>query len=294
LGITNIVQATDGDQFGNYSSDSFSNISPMIIVPGLSTITNFTDVSVPPNTRARYYRIKMVSTLTTQVFDNAAQSAYTNGWSNNSNGGSGLGSWTLTETSPSINSNGFIVSSSTNNGAGNHVGIDTDGQSWGLYANGGNSAVAYRAFSRSVPIGAIFSIAMDNGYVSSNSPVGFALRNGDSSSSVNSETNGMRFLFEYVGSSSSNSYQVVDNNGRYPIGVPFTDTGLNLLFTLTSADTYTLLVINNASGATNATVNGTLAGIAGGALNSIALFNNSAGAGSAYNLFFNSLQILSP
>jgi hypothetical protein len=73
--------------------------------------------------------------------------------------------------------------------------------------------------------------------------------------------------------------------------VGFTGTGLRLTFTLTGTNTYTLLTVDNASGATN-TFSGTLKG--SGTVDSIALYNRNAGSGNANNVLFNSLQITGP
>ena len=84
---------------------------------------------------------------------------------------------------------------------------------------------------------------------------------------------------------------MVDSAGYQPIGVPFTGTGLRLVFTLNTANTYTLLTIDNASNTTN-TFTGTLAG--SGTLDSLAVYNRNAGSNPDHDAFFNSLQIISP
>lgn len=74
--------------------------------------------------------------------------------------------------------------------------------------------------------------------------------------------------------------------------MPFTGTGLHLVFQLTGTNAYNLLIIDNATGATTFT-----SGTVTGALNSVALFNNNAGDGeSAANLpnyysYFNTIRI---
>jgi hypothetical protein len=67
-------------------------------------------------------------------------------------------------------------------------------------------------------------------------------------------------------------------------------SGLHLTFTLGTNDSYTLTLLTYGTGAIN-TITGTLGGTPGGALNSIALFNNDAGATSSHNVFFNSLVV---
>jgi hypothetical protein len=186
-------------------------------------------------------------------------------------------------------SNGFFVGSSTNNGAGTSPGIDMAGKSWGIYANSGNYTAAYRAFASPIPTGGTFRVDVDNGYIDSGQSVGFVLRNGNASSAPGDYNVGARFEFLFLGGTAS--YAVVDSTGYRPLGVPWTPTGLHLVFTLNTADTYTLQTIDNASGATN-TITGTLTGI--GSLDSLALYNRNAGSGSDHDAYFNSLQILSP
>ncbi len=227
--------------------------------------------------------------------DNAADAAYNGGWNNGSNGGSGFSPWTLTASGVigSI-SNGYYAGSSTNNAFGSSPGIDTGGRSWALYAHGANFTAAYRGFSNSVPVGGTVKLDMDNGFIDAGNADGFVLRNGNANGSYTDYNTNARFEFLYIGGDSSNSYKVVDAAGLYNIGVGFTGTGLHLVFTLNSADTYTLLVIDNASGNTNATVNGTLGGTSGSTIDSIALYDRNAGTGAANDAFFNSLQIIGP
>ena len=157
-----------------------------------------------------------------------------------------------------------------------------------MYANNGNLAVAYRVFVSPIPSGGVFRVDMDNGFIDGGT-VGFVLRNGNITSSAASYTAGARLQFYFVGGGAN--YTVVDAAGTHDVGVGFTGTGLHLVVRLGTNDTYTLLAINNASNATN-TFTGTLAGTPGSTLNSVALFNNSAGVGLQHDAFFNSLQIL--
>jgi len=299
-GSTNAVQATSGGTGGSYSTN-FLPVSPLIVLPGANPAsgfsTNYLDIGGATNTPARYYRIaigNVTGVVVTQSFDNTAQPAYSGGWTNGSNGGTGFGPWTLTTTIANVNSNGFFIGSSTNNALGTSPGIDVSGNSWGVYANSGAAAAAYRSFSNSVPVGGTFKIDMDNGFIGSDDSDGFVLRTGNATNDPGAYNTNARFEFLYIGNDPINSYKVVDNAGLYNIGVGFTGTGLHLIFTLTSKDTYTLLVIDNASGNTNATVNGTLGGTPGNTLDSLALYNRSAGSGSQYDCFFNSLQIVGP
>jgi hypothetical protein len=295
-GTTNVVQATSGAG-GSYSTN-FANISPLIDVAGSSlTSTNYLDAGGATNVPSRYYRVEMLlvpqSQTVTQALDNAADPAYSGGWTNGSNGGTGFNPWILTGSGVlGSHTNGYFIGSSTNNASGAAPSIDVDGKSWGIYANSNNFTAAYRGFSNgSLLVGQSLLIDMDNGYVDTGDSDGFVLRNGNVTGSYTNYNTGARFEFLYLGGDSSNSYKVVDAGGLQNVGVPFTGTGLLLTFTLTGTNTYTLLAVNNATGATN-TFNGTLGG--SNTVDSIALYNRNAGSGSPYNAFFNSLQIINP
>jgi hypothetical protein len=221
------------------------------------------------------------------AIDSTLDPAYSNAWTSGSDGVQGFGPWVLTATSTNLSTDGFFIGSPTNNVDGTND-INVVGSSWGMYANSNALAVAYRAISNSVPVGGLLGIDMDNGYINASGTVGFVLRNGNVTSSPTNYTTGGRLQFLYIGGDASNSYKVVDSTGQQNIGVPLTFTGLHLVLALTTTNTYMLLTIDNASGTTNSTFSGTLAG--SGTVDSIALFNNNAGAGSGNNVYFNSLQ----
>ncbi len=227
--------------------------------------------------------------------DTAADPAYNGGWTNGANGGSGFSPWVLTgSTTVGGNNNGFFVGSSTNNAFVTSPGIDTSGRSWGIYANNGNDATAYRGFNSSLLVGGTVKVDMDNGFIDSGNADGFVLRSGNANAGYTNYNTNARFEFLYIGASASNSYQVVDSSGRYYIGVGFTGTGLHLVFTLGSNDTYSLTVIDNASSATDTVVNGTLQAASPDTIDSIAVYDHNAGATSTNDCFFNSLKVTSP
>lgn len=207
-------------------------------------------------------------------------------WTNNSNGGWGFGAWTLRATGViGSSTNGFKIASPNGNAFGTSPGFD-NGPYWGIYASGGNTGVAYRAFSTALPVGKAFTIDVDNGFINTGSSVGFVLRNGNASSSTADLTTGARFQFYFVGGDAT--YTISDSAGAQDSGIPYTGTGLHLELTLISTDTYTLVVTDNATGATSI-FEGTLAG--SGTLNSVALFNNNAGSGPSFDAFFNALEV---
>jgi probable HAF family extracellular repeat protein len=237
----------------------------------------------------RFYRVLAHIPNLLAATDDASSAAYTNGWPNNSNDGMGFGPWTLRTTSTNETLNGFFIGSSSNNASGESLGIDVGGESWGLYANSGNLAVAYRAFSNPLQVGGTFGIHMDNGYIDGGSAVGFVLRHGNASAYATNYTTGSRFQFLFTGM--DYFYAVIDATGTHYVGLPLTGTGLRVVFTLTGTNTYRLQTIDYASGGTN-TLTGTLAG--SGSLDSVALFNKNAGTSPANDAFFNLMQIGSP
>jgi hypothetical protein len=276
----------------NLNLGSWSTVANNIVGSGGTVTSVHAGGSQSPQ---HFYRVELPMV---RGVDCAADPTYAGGWfdgsygcTNGCNGGVGFGPWTLTATvAVGGAGNGFLIGSSTNNGSGASPGIDVVGKSWGLYANSGNIAAAWRTFPLTqLQIGQSFQMAMDNGNIDSGGSVGLVLHSSILSGPPSSTFAEAQFEFLYVGSDPTDSYKVVDAGGQQNIGVPLTSTGLRLVFTLHTANTYTLLTIDNASNTTN-THSGTLA-IANGAINSLTLFNNNAGSGPSHNVFFNCFQV---
>ena len=247
--------------------------------------TNSFGVSLPSNVA----NLSTPVTANFAAFDRASESAYVSNWSSGQNGGFGFGPWQLATSTGSSGQNGFFIGSSTNNGTPGGVSIDSCGKAFGLYANSGKSAVAFRTFGGS-PIagGQTFRWRMDNGFISSSASVGITLRTGNATGSVNDYNTNSRFEFYFVGGNTN--YTVFDANGVRDTGVPFSSEALDLQFTLTGADTYSLQISRLATGLTT-NLTGSLAGTGGAALDSFALYNRFAGSGAAYDAFFNYFQL---
>jgi uncharacterized repeat protein (TIGR03803 family) len=230
------------------------------------------------------------------AIDNAADPAYTGGWTNGTSGGSGFDPWILLETVGDSTCNGFFDSSSTKSSPHAAPGIDVNGDSWGMYANSESCgeatiAAAFRAFGvGSMQVGGQILLDMDNGYNDTEGgAVGFALRNGNAATTPADYATGARLQFYLAGY--NDDYAVVDAAGVRDTGVPLTYSGLHLIFTLGTNDSYTLSIVSYGSGTTNI-ISGTLAGTTGSTLDSIALFNNDNGADSEHDVFFNSLTVI--
>ncbi|MCB9353510.1 MAG: lamin tail domain-containing protein [Lewinellaceae bacterium] len=217
--------------------------------------------------------------------DAAGNADYNSAWANGSDGGSGMGAWQLSPASNSGSSGFFVGNSATNgDGDGNSDGdINTAGRAWGMYANSGAQANAVRTFDADWPAGTAFSLAMDNGYIDNGNTVGFGLQN-------SAGENLLEFYF--VGGTSF--YQYNDLTGAHNTGTGFTDEGLSLEITLTSGNTYQLVVTALYDGA-SATYSGSLKSPTGGqAVHQLRLFNANAGGGGQYDAFFNSIGVCYP
>ena len=214
--------------------------------------------------------------------DDAAAAAYNTGWTSGTNGGSGFGPWIL---SPAQNTNtsGFFVGTSANNGDGGGNAlppsdIDVTGESWGIYANSGQTATALRPFTGDLTVGQRLVFSFDNGWIDTGGEVGFALAGAGED----------RIQFFFTGG--DQNYVLLDQAGIRDTLIPFIDEGMVVDFTLTGADTYSLTVVPH--GATVRSFTGTLGGTAGDGIAAVRFFNDNAGSFSQRDLFVNSLAIV--
>ncbi len=234
--------------------------------------------------------VAAVSHAANLASDDAADVAYSGGWTNGSNGGSGFGAWVLSPTTPGPNSGHFIGSSTANgDGAddGNVGGLPTDGDinsslgpvAWGMYANSGNTASAIRPFTGGpLDAGQTFSIDFDNGYIEPGGRVIVGLLDA---------FNSPIFQVGFIGGSAN--YFYLDAGGGGPTAVGYGDEGLNLSVTMTGSTNYTA-VLTRRDG-TSDTWSGTMSAApeAFGALNV-----NSAGTGGGppFDFFINNMSIV--
>ncbi|MGO9525984.1 MAG: LamG-like jellyroll fold domain-containing protein [Verrucomicrobiia bacterium] len=224
---------------------------------------------------------------------------YSGLWTNGSQAGSGFGQWEFSQTTNGNNVFFYVNDSrQTDNGSvpGNGSNdINTAGVAWGMTAGNGALACATRPFSSSLSSGQVFQIDMDNGYITTNASVGFALQNTTSSTFSPSANS----VFEFYFSGGSNNYTInaATVNGTPP--TPFGNIGMHLTFTLTSTNTYSLSVLQyphgGAAGAgTTYNYTGNLLNpSAGQSIKSVRLFNYQAGFSSNFNAYFNNLNVIS-
>ncbi len=254
--------------------------------------------------------------------DNASATAYAGGaWPNQSNGSvngaTGLGPWYQGPAGSGVNQAatwGFFTGPSANiYGITAADTIDTNGQSWGIYADNGTGSdaavpAAYRGFTAiSAANGntSTFSLSMVTGAMSNPGQEGFELQ------SYNPSTGYATPIFQVAAAGSGNYYSL--SYGGYTAANPgFTNSmntsiksvndgtgtgndgsGITVAFTLESPTTFqvTLTPMNPAQGAAYST--GTLTGLNSLPVNQLMVYNDNAGLASQYD-YFNSLQITEP
>lgn len=205
---------------------------------------------------------------TTPGSDNAADSAYSGGWTNGTDGGTAatFNPWDLTNNNNNGTDTfaGYFIGDSTSGGSGD---INTSGVSFGIYANPGNAfADAIRNFDGPLGVGQTFSLDMAVNFRNGNK--GFNLYDGASE------------IFNF-------------NIGGDMYSINGTDTGLGYdaasVFHLTlSQDSLTSGSYTVARGAS--TFTGSYTGDASG----FKFYNsgtNGGGDGDSDNLYFNNLNV---
>jgi hypothetical protein len=181
--------------------------------------------------------------------DDASDSAYSKGWDNSKNGGSGFGNWSLTtEGNDDQRHSGFYIADTKTNA--DLTGIAKNAKAFGLFANGTGfeQAVAYRAFDKPLQKGDSFSFMMENGpfekKFDTDDPtpgsIGIILRTSNANSSVADYNKDAVFEFGFY--SGKNNYQIYDGSGadKADSGVAFSEDGVSVTVTVTGPDTYDL------------------------------------------------------
>lgn len=238
--------------------------------------------------------LSSVSFAANVALDDASDTAYSGGWTNGSNGGSGFAAWLFGFTSPGNPSvNGNFIGSSTGNGDGADNGtigglpadgdINSAGAAWGLYANSTNNVEAIRGLTGgSLAVGQTITASLDNGFLNTGSTVGLSLRN-----ALNQN------IWEVFFTGGNPSYTINDGAGFTGSTVGFTDEGLDITFTLVSASTYNAIIARQ-DGVNQVILGGSLItpGSGAQAIDEIRYFNANAGSGGNFDAFGNSLAVV--
>jgi len=228
--------------------------------------------------------------------DDAGQPAYSGGWTDATNGGSGFAAWNFKTLTGTGNSNaGFYVANGSDNP--DLKGAAKDGKAFGLYANGVafEAASAFRAFSKPLAAGQSVGVTMETGpferkfdlEADAVGSVGITLRTGNEGNGIEDYNNGARFEFGvYAGLV---DYQIYDGQDDHDTGILFSGGGVKLKFTLTGPDTYDLEVTTLGDQKTKTLSGRKLAGTAGGTIDSLCIFDRKWEKNDAY---FNDLKVL--
>ncbi|MFH0907463.1 MAG: hypothetical protein V1929_01710 [bacterium] len=206
--------------------------------------------------------------VTTNAFDSGAGSVYADGWVTNDNGGYGFGDWQIYQQSTNANENGRFMADS--------AAVDIGTPAWGLYANSGNLSEAKRLLTNAMSVGQTLGVKLDHGYLNSGSGVGVALQNSSGDT-----------LWQFFFNGGDTNYNITDSSAD----IGWTAGGLDIEVTLTGPTSY-VSRITPQGGATR-TNSGNFAPQPNATnVTVFRAWNYDAGVGSDYDVFFNSLRLI--
>ena len=188
--------------------------------------------------------------------DNAANAAYSGGWANGSNGGTGFGAWSLTQTTAGSGAAGQFIGNSTSVG-GPGADINTSSKAFGMFGHDGapnnGTSTSTRLFSGDLSVGQTFSIDIAVNF--RNGQKGFDLLNSGSATIFNLN----------IGNPGSGDDYVVNNatTGGGSLGNTYnqnTAFHISLTQTTLSGGTWTV----NRTGGVTSNASGTYTGVGAG------------------------------
>lgn len=208
------------------------------------------------------------ATVSTGGYDNAAAAIYNDGWQDGDNGGSGFTGWTLYRDTTNQDLAGQFLSSDNTN-------CNIGAKAWGLYANSDKLSEAKRPFAGTLAVGQKFFVRMDNGHIDQGRGIGIALQNAAGGTLWQFFFNGGDTNYNLTGASTS---------------IGWTRAGLELEFTLTATDTYSVVI--TPYGSSTLTYSGHLESLADKGIKQFRAWNYAAGSGEAANFYLNDLTLL--
>lgn len=171
---------------------------------------------------------------------------------------------------------GSFLGNSAGN-AGGTSGAGAGNPAWALFANSGDSAFANHTFAGgALTIGQTVSLAFDNGFIDTGGRVGINLLDSSDASLLS---------FFFLGGESF--YQYTDSSGTTNTATGFTGDGGVFSFTLGASNGYSAGF--DAFSATDSVFAGTLAS---SDVAKIQVFNDDAGSGSDFDVYFNDLTVV--
>jgi hypothetical protein len=203
----------------------------------------------------------------TNASDSGADIVYTNGWDGSDTGGSGFGAWQLYTSTNDQNQAGRFMGSSA------AVNIGTP--AWGLYANSGQLSEAKRRLTNAMAVGQTMEVMFDHGFLDPGTSAGVALQNNSGDTLWQFYFHGGKTNYDITGSSSD---------------IQWTPGGHSIEVTLTGPTSYVSRI--TPLGGTTRTNTGTLFVTNDMSIVFFRAWNWNAGAGSDYDVFFNSLRLI--
>lgn len=173
-------------------------------------------------------------------------------------------------TTSTSGSGGFFSGNSGGNGDGSGAGAGNP--AWAMWANSGGQAFAqYNFESSALSVGQTVGLNFDNGYINGGSSTGIQLRSGGT------------VLFSIYFRGGQSFYEYLDSGGSdIDTTRGFSDDGAAFSFTLNSATSYS-------ASYGSASWSGT---ISNSAVDNIRVFNNNAGSGGQFDVYFNNLTVV--
>jgi hypothetical protein len=219
--------------------------------------------------------------------DNAANYS---SWSNGANAGSGFLPWILEDNNNSPASDdysGFFLSTS------GIAAVDTDDESFGLYANGPdyNEAVAWRGLRAAMAVGQVFDVKFANNDIATGGAAGISLLPSAQTASTNTLAGitSKACLSVYFPGGAAD-YMLADGNGVTDTGIGWNENGMLLEIAPLSQTNY-FLMLRSADGASLQALFTNEPFLNAGPLDGFACYALNTGTGG--NVFFNQLEVTS-
>jgi hypothetical protein len=257
-----------------YRIESTTNLLEDAWVESVTSLWGHTDATWAPDARVfdfiRLFRVSAVPApaISPAAADSATNSTYDGGWNNGSNGGTGFDGWSLTVSNGA--SGGFFTATTANGD------MSMAARAWGLWANSGATASAFRTLNQPLTIGQALALRFDNGTVQNGAQVGVGLLN----------TAGQT-LTEFFFIGGQGTYRVNDRAGSRVTLIPWSNAGWDLTFRMAAAGEYHL-------SCGDYVVSGLLKTQADQVVTKIRLWNANAGSGSTADVYVDQLRVLNP
>jgi len=207
------------------------------------------------------------SGVTTNASDSGADSLYADGWVTNDNGGFGFGNWLIYQQSTNANENGRFMA--------NSAAVNIGTPAWGLYANNGNLSEAKRVLTNAMAVGQTLAVKFDHGFINTGSGVGVALQNNTGDT-----------LWQFFFNGGDTNYNITGSSSD----IQWTPGGFDIEVTLSGPTSYVSRI--TPQGGNTRTNTGNFASQPNStAVTVFRAWNWNAGAGSDYDVFFNSLRL---